>query len=156
MAANKVGLNTPQNDHEFILRNKQWEKAIQGYLASISFADAQLGRLLDALEKSMYAKNTVIVFFGDHGWSLGEKEHWRKFALWEETTRVPFIIVAPGISGKNLECSRTVNLMDIYPTLISICRLPVKDKLEGNDLMTLLKKSKGALESCIYHYTWLK
>ena len=143
MAANKVGLNTPQNDHEFILKNNQWEKAIQGYLASISFADAQVGRLLDALEKSNYLKNTIIVFFGDHGWNLGEKEHWRKFALWEETTRVPFIIVAPGLAGKNAECSRTVNLMDIYPTLLSICGLPVKNGLEGNDLMPLLKNPKA-------------
>jgi len=139
MAANHIGILTPNNDHEFILKNNQWEKAIQGYLASISYADAQIGRLLDALEKTDQRQRTIIVFFGDHGWNLGEKEHWRKFALWEETTRVPFIIVAPGVTKANVACSRTVNLMDIYPTLIQLCGLPAKEGLEGNDLFPLLK-----------------
>src|SRR5215204_3848268 len=108
-------------DHKFILENDKWKQAVQGYLACISFADAMLGRLMDALDKSQYKQNTIIVFFGDHGWHLGEKEHWRKFALWEEATRVPLIIVAPGIAKPNSACQRTVNLMDIYPTLISLC-----------------------------------
>lgn len=129
-------------DHKFIIENDQWKQAIQGYLASITFADAMFGRLLDALNKSPYKQNTIIVFFGDHGWHLGEKEHWRKFALWEEATRVPFIIVAPGIAKPNSVCERTVNLMDIYPTLISLCNLPVKDGLEGIDIVPLLKNPK--------------
>jgi len=67
-------------------------------LASISFADAEIGRLLDALDASPHGKETIIVFWGDHGWHLGQKEHWRKFALWEEATRVPLIVVAPDIA----------------------------------------------------------
>ncbi len=126
-------------DHKFILEHDQWKKAVQGYLAAISFADAMLGRLLDVLDNSAYKKNTIIVFFGDHGWHLGEKEHWRKFALWEEATRVPFIIVAPGITKPNSVCARTVNLIDIYPTLISLCGLPVKQGLEANDIKPLLR-----------------
>ncbi len=112
---------------------------MQGYLASITFADTQIGRLLDALEKSEYAKNTIIVFFGDHGWHLGEKEHWRKFALWEEASRVPFIVYAPGLSKENSVSERTVNLLDIYPTLAELCNLPAKKELEGNSIVPLLK-----------------
>jgi arylsulfatase A-like enzyme len=129
-------------DHKFILENDKWKQAVQGYLAAISFADAMLGRLLDAFEKSAYKQNTIIVFFGDHGWQLGEKEYWRKFALWEEATRVPFIVVAPGITNPNSVCERTVNLMDIYRTLISLCGLPVKDGIEAQDIMPLLKNPK--------------
>ena len=129
-------------DHKFIIEKNQWKKAVQGYLAAISFADAQLGRLLDALDKSAYKKNTIIVLFGDHGWHLGEKEHWRKFALWEEAIRVPFIIVAPGIVKPNSVCEKTVNLMDIYPTLISLCKLSPKPGLEAMDITPLLKNPK--------------
>lgn len=130
------------NDHKFILEKNQWKEAIQGYLASISFADAQVGRLLDALEKSEYGKNTIIIFFGDHGWHLGEKEHWRKFTLWEESARVPFIVVAPGLTKPGSVCERTVNLMDIYPTLVTLCNFPGKAGLEGNDISPLLKNPK--------------
>jgi len=126
-------------DHKFIIENDKWKQAVQGYLACISFADAMLGRLLDALDKSAYKQNTIIVFFGDHGWHLGEKEHWRKFALWEEATRVPFIIIAPGITKANSVCERTVNLLDIYPTLISLTKLLPKEGLEGMDITPLLK-----------------
>ncbi len=141
-----VKIAKPNGDHKFITEHKQWEKAVQGYLASITFADGQLGRLLDALEKSDYAKNTVIVFFGDHGWHLGEKEHWRKFALWEEASRVPFIVYAPGISELNGVSSRTVNLIDIYPTLIDLCKLPEKKNLAGRSIVPLLKKPETKWE----------
>lgn len=134
-----VKIAKPNGDHKFIKEHDQWEKAVQGYLASITFADGQIGRLLDALDKSQYAKNTIIVFFGDHGWHLGEKEHWRKFALWEEASRVPFIVYAPGISALNRVSDRTVNLMDIYPTLVDLCKLPAKKELEGNSIAALLK-----------------
>lgn len=133
-----------QTDHKFVTEHKQWEKAVQGYLASITFADGQIGRLLDALEKSKYASNTIIVFFGDHGWHLGEKEHWRKFALWEEASRVPFIVYAPGISALNGVSNRTVNLLDVYPTLVELCKLPAKKELEGHSIVTLLKNPAAA------------
>ena len=134
--------NQDMQDHKFILENDKWKAAIQGYLASITFADAMIGRLLDAFSNSAYKHNTIIIFFGDHGWHLGEKEHWRKFALWEEATRVPLIIVAPGTAKPNTVCERTVNLMDIYPTLISLCGLPPKDSIEAIDLKPLLKNPK--------------
>ncbi|MFT4204215.1 MAG: sulfatase [Chitinophagaceae bacterium] len=126
------------NDHEFIVANGQWKNAVQGYLASITFADEQIGRLLDALAASKYADNTIVVLWGDHGWSLGQKEHWRKFALWEETTRVPLFIKVPGVTKNRSRSSRTVNLMDLYPTLIDLCRLPTKSGIEGRSLVPLL------------------
>jgi arylsulfatase A-like enzyme len=77
--------------------------------------------------------------WGDHGWHLGEKQHWRKFALWEEATRTTFMIIAPGVTKPNTRSSRTVNLMDIYPTLIDLCGLPKKPELEATSLLPLLK-----------------
>ena len=82
-------------DHRTVIKHGQWKPAVQGYLASIAFTDKMLGRVLDALDASPHADNTVIVLWTDHGWNLGEKQHWRKFALWEDTTRTPLMIVAP-------------------------------------------------------------
>src|SRR5688572_12145758 len=125
-------------DHKFIVENDKWKQAIQGYLASITFADAMFGRLLDALDKSTYKKNTIIVFFGDHGWHLGEKQHWRKFALWEEATRAPFIWVAPGQTKPGTTCARPVDFMSIYPTLCELAGLPIPRHVEGVSIKTLL------------------
>lgn len=138
-----VKIAGPNGDHKFIKEKNQWKKAIQGYLASITFSDAQIGRLLAALEKSPYHKNTIIVLFGDHGWHLGQKEHWRKFALWEEATRVPFIVLAPGITQAGSVSGRTVNLLDIYPTLIELTGLKSRKELEGNSLVPLLKNANA-------------
>lgn len=131
-----------ERDHQYITKNNLWESAVQGYIASISFADAQIGRLLNALDNSKYKQNTIVVLFGDHGWNLGEKEHWRKFALWEETTHVPLIISAPGIVKPNSICERTVNLMDIYPTLIDMCGFPLRNNIEAISIFPLLKNPK--------------
>ncbi|WP_207534124.1 sulfatase [Desertivirga arenae] len=134
-----VKIAKPQGDHKFITENNQWKKAIQGYLASITFTDGQIGRLLDGLNKSKYGKNTIVVLFGDHGWHLGEKEHWRKFALWEEATRVPFFVIAPGVTKAGSVSNRPVNLMDLYPTLIELAKLPQKKGIEANSIVPLLK-----------------
>jgi len=139
-----VKMARQQGDHKYITENNLWENAVQGYIASITFADAQIGRLLDALDKSKYKQNTIVVLFGDHGWNLGEKEHWRKFALWEESTHVPFIITAPGMVKPNSVCDRTVNLMDIYPTLIDMCNFPPRKGLEAVSILPLLKNPKLA------------
>jgi arylsulfatase A-like enzyme len=131
-------------DHRKVVEAGQWEKAVQGYLATIAFVDAQVGRLLDALDASRHGKETIVVFWGDHGWNLGEKEHWRKFALWEETTRVPLIIAAPGVASPGARSSRTVSLMDLYPTLIELGGLPRKPGIEGLSLVPLLKDPGAA------------
>ncbi len=134
------GSNNPNkpSDHELMLQSGRWKEAVQAYLASISYLDGQLGRVLDALEKSAYQDNTIIVFWGDHGWSLGEKHHWRKFALWEEPTRAPFIWVAPGVTKAGTVSKRTVDFMSIYPTLSELCGLPIPQHVEGVSIKPLL------------------
>jgi arylsulfatase A-like enzyme len=133
----------PDRDHKKVLEHKQWRKAVQGYLASISFVDTCVGRVLDALDKSPHAKNTIIVLWGDHGWHLGEKLHWRKFALWEEATHAPLLMVAPGITKPEGRCPRTVSFADIYPTLCDLCGFAKPEQLEGVTLTPLLKNPKA-------------
>jgi len=133
-----VQMARPAGDHAKVLARKQWEKAVQGYLACINYTDGQIGRLLDALDGSTYAENTIIVLWADHGWHLGEKLHWRKFTLWEEAGRVPMIFVVPGLTKAGTSCQRTVSLLDIYPTLSDLCGLPVGKHLEGRSLKPLL------------------
>jgi arylsulfatase A-like enzyme len=128
----------PQGDHAAILKSGRWKDAIQGYLAAVTFLDTQVGRLLDALDRSPHRKNTVVVFWGDHGWHLGEKQHWRKFALWEEATRAPFIWIAPGVTTPGGVCRRTVDFMSIYPTLAELCGLPIPSHNEGASIRALL------------------
>ena len=125
-------------DHARVVEAGKWKQAIQGYLAAISFLDAQVGRVMDALEKSSHASTTIICFFGDHGWHLGEKEHWRKFALWEEATRAPFIWIAPGVTSPGGRCERTVDFMSIYPTLCQLAALPIPEHVEGISISNLL------------------
>lgn len=124
---------------EWVLANDQWKPAVQAYLASISFADAQLGRLIDALDQSRYAENTIIVLWSDHGMHIGEKEHWEKFTLWEESTRVPLIFVVPGITRPGSQCVQPVSLLDIYPTLVELAGHESMAPLEGQSLVPLLK-----------------
>lgn len=138
-----VKMAKPQGDHAHVLAAKQWEKAVQGYLACITYTDGQIGRLLDALDKRDDADRTIIVLWGDHGWHLGEKLHWRKFSLWEEATRVPFVIIAPKVTTPGSQCDRTVSLMDIYPTLADLCGLPIGSHLEGDTLRPLLVNPKS-------------
>lgn len=128
----------PEGDHRSVIKHNQWRQAVQGYLASIAFADAALGRLLDAFEKCPHAANTTVVLWSDHGWHLGEKLHWRKFALWEEATHNVLMISSPGLTKPGSRCHRAVSLLDIYPTLVELCGLPKRSELEGVSLMPLL------------------
>lgn len=134
-----VKMAKPQGDHGTMLKTGNWRYAVQAYLASIAFADVQVGRLLDALEASEYADNTIVILWGDHGWHLGEKHHWRKFSLWEEATRAPLMIAAPGVTKPNSICERTVDFMDIYPTLCELTGVTPPDHLEGDSLVSLLR-----------------
>ena len=133
----------PEGDHKNILESGRWKEAIQAYLAAVSFADAQVGRLIEALDKSEYADNTIIVFWGDHGWHLGEKQHWRKFALWEEATRAPLIWVAPGVTKPNSVCHRTVDFMSIFPTLTDLAGIPTPSFVEGKTIRPLLENPEA-------------
>jgi len=122
-----------------IAANNQLKEAIQAYQACATFADSQIGRLMDALDESPYKDNTIIILWSDHGFHLGEKEHWEKFALWEKSTHTPLIIAAPGMTNPGDVCESPVNLLDLYPTLIELCGLRARPELEGNSLVPLLQ-----------------
>ena len=141
--------------HKWLLDSHLWEKAVQAYEASISYTDAMLGRLIDGLKKSGKMNNTIIVLWSDHGMHIGEKQHWEKFTLWEESTRVPMIIVAPGITKPNTRSSQPVSLLDIYPTLVDMVGAKVFSQLEGKSLKPLLlNPSMKDIEPAIttWHY----
>ncbi len=148
----KINLpNEPANDLDdipqaaFFTKPANWglseakrKEAIQGYHAAISFMDAQMGRLLDALDSLKLSDNTVIVLWSDHGYNLGEHGQWMKQSLFENSARVPMIISVPGgVAGKVSQ--RTVGLIDLYPTLADLCGLPVTHKLSGMSLKPLLR-----------------
>ena len=125
--------------HKWVLENDYWEILVQGYLASITYADAQLGRLLDGFEKSEHTENTIILLWSDHGMHIGEKENWEKFTLWEESTRVPFFFVVGGMTQSGLKCASPVSLIDTYPTLCELTGLPIPKQCDGESLVPLLK-----------------
>jgi arylsulfatase A-like enzyme len=133
-------------DHKKVTGHAQWKKAVQGYLASITFVDACVGRVMDALAASPHAKNTIVVLWSDHGWHLGEKLHWRKFALWEESTRNVFIMHVPGTTKAGGKCVRTVSAMDIYPTIVELCGLASKEGIDGRSIVPLLKNPASKWE----------
>ena len=129
----------PNRYFAHIREQDQWKQAVQAYLASIAYADAMLGRVLDALEKSPNKDNTIVVMWSDHGWHLGEKQHWQKYTNWRAATRVPLIVRAPGVTAAGGVCSRPVNLLSLFPTLTELCDLPAKPDNDGPSLLPLLK-----------------
>jgi arylsulfatase A-like enzyme len=128
--------------HKWVLENKQWKQVLQGYLASIAFADAQLGRLFDGLENSEYNENTIVVLWSDHGMHMGEKENWEKFTLWEEATRVPFILKAPGVTTAGSRSKQPVSLLDVYPTLVELAGYDVPKHCDGTSVVPLINNPK--------------
>ena len=136
--------NDRKRDFELIKNRGRWKHAIRAYLASISFADHQLGRVLDALQKSDACDDTIIVLWSDHGWHLGSKGHWHKSTLWEEATRVPLIIAAPGRSAG--VCDAPVNLLDLFPTLVDLCQISKPGELDGRSLTPLLSDPSARWE----------
>ncbi|MGB2453695.1 MAG: sulfatase, partial [Akkermansiaceae bacterium] len=124
--------------------------AIHGYLACMSYADAMMGRVLDALEKSPYADNTIVVLWSDHGYHHGEKYDWGKHTLWERTSNVPFIWAGPGVK-KGAVTDVTASLIDMYPTFVEMCGLPrPHQKLEGTSLASTLEKPAVAKDRDVY------
>lgn len=119
--------------------------AVRGYLAATSFADAMLGRILDALDKSPDKDNTIVVFWSDQGFHHGEKKHWGKHTLWERTSHVPFIWAGKGIP-ENRKVETTVSLIDMYPTFIEMCNLPKTKNIEGTSLAPVLKNPSIAAD----------
>ena len=123
--------------HEWVVQNEQWKPLVQSYLACVSFVDAQIGRVFDALKNSDYAKNTYVVLFSDHGFHLGEKKRYAKRSLWNDGTRVPLIFWGPNISKGS--CKKPVQLIDIYPTLLELTQISPDKLHEGHSLMSILK-----------------
>lgn len=142
-----VKMAKPDGDHAAIVKAGRWKEAIQGYLAAIAYTDMNIGRLLDAYDKSPEKQNTIIVFWCDHGWHLGEKQHWRKFALWEEATRAPLLWVVPGLTKAGSVCERTVDFMSIYPTLCDLAGIAKPSHVEGASIKSLLADPKAKWES---------
>lgn len=123
--------------HAEVVESGKQRSLTQAYLASISFVDYCVGVVMNALENGPHADNTIIVLWSDHGFHLGEKQHWAKRTLWEESTRVPLLFSGPGIApGEN--CAEPASLLDIYPTLVELCELPKSSHLEGVSLVPQL------------------
>jgi len=163
----RVGRSIPKPAlHEHIVAQDQWAKGMQAYLAAIMFADRQLGRILAALEQGPNAEDTVVVLWSDHGYHLGEKQHWTKSTLWEQATRVPLMVSRPG-GEVGRRCTEPVSLMDLYPTLIELCGLPERADLFGTSLVRQLEDPQakrvapaltslgqnGSLRSARWRYT---
>lgn len=124
------------------LNETQRKEVIQAYYAAVTFMDAQLGRVLDAVEELGISDNTIIVFWSDHGYLLSEHGQWKKQSLFEEAARVPLLIAAPGAKGNGKVCERTVELVDLYPTVASLCGLQPPRYIDGADLTPLLRNPK--------------
>lgn len=128
----------PEPRLKWLQENNQWRNLVRSYLACTSFVDAQIGRLLDALDTAGLADNTVVVLWSDHGWHLGEKGISGKNTLWERSTRVPLIFAGPRVA-KGARTTRPAELLDLYPTLIELCGLTPRDDLEGLSLVPQLR-----------------
>ncbi len=140
----------PNRYFAHIRKHGQWKQGIQGYLASIAFADAMVGRVVDALENGPNRDNTIVVLWSDHGWHLGEKRHWQKFTAWRVCTRVPLIVRvpagAPGLpqgTRPGNTCSKPVNLLSLFPTLTELVGLPAKPGNDGPSIVPLLRNPKA-------------
>lgn len=126
--------------HKWVTDNDQWKHLMRGYLASISYVDHQLGRLLDGLDASPMSENTIIVLWTDHGFHIGEKQNWEKFALWEQTTRTPLFIHAPGVSKDGEQTRQPATLTDLYPTLCELTGLSIPEQCTGKSLARQVKE----------------
>jgi len=135
----------PEPRLKFLQEADQWTNLVRSYLASISFVDSLVGQVLDALDASPYADNTIIVLWSDHGWHLGEKLITGKNTLWDRSTRVPLIFAGPGIT-EGVSTARPAELLDLYPTLAEIAGLPPKPGLEGHSLAPQLKDPNAPRE----------
>jgi arylsulfatase A-like enzyme len=148
------GAIRPRNADLFIGRDATPEAAremIRAYLASVAWMDWNAGRVLDALDRLGLRGRTVIVFWGDHGYQLGEKGKWSKAgSVWEKGTRVPLIIASPGAAGNGKASPRIVQSIDIYPTLAALCGLPRPAGLEGTSLVPLLSDPQAQWDRPAY------
>ncbi len=133
-----------RDDHRKIVEQGKWPDAVHAYLASIAFADEQVGEVFDAYEKLAARERTVFVFWSDNGWHMGEKTAWRKLTLWREATRVPLMIVAPGLVEEGGVCQRPVSLVSLFATLCDLLGLETPTHLDAPSLLPLLRDPEAA------------
>jgi len=133
----------PEPRLRFLREASQWKNLVRSYLASTAFIDSQVGRILDALDASPFAENTVVVLWSDHGWHLGEKAITGKNSLWERSTHIPLIFAGPKIAA-GATCEQPAELLDLYPTLAELCALPTQEHLEGHSLVPQLTNAAAA------------
>jgi arylsulfatase A-like enzyme len=136
MAADRRG------DLELVRQHGKYNEVLQAYLAAISYADALVGRLLDALDSGPAADNTIVLLWSDHGWHFGEKEHLHKFTLWERCTRIPFVVSAPGVTRPGDRTGQPASMVDVFPTLLELCGLPQVGGLDGISLVPQLRDQR--------------
>lgn len=123
-----------------VLEHGLHKNAVRAYLATTAYVDAQMGRVLEALENSSHSENTIVVFLSDHGFHLGEKHHWQKATLWEEATHCLLMIRVPGVTTAGGISERFVSLQDLFPTLAELCGLDRPSYVDGRSLVPLLKQ----------------
>lgn len=128
----------------------QRRAAIRAYLSSVSFMDAQAGRVLDAVKRLGVQENTIVVFTGDHGWHLGEHDLWHKRSVFEECARVPFLVFAPGMKGNGRRSPALAEMLDVFPTLCDFCGVPAPAQLEGKSLRPLLENPAATLHEAAF------
>jgi arylsulfatase A-like enzyme len=133
-----------RDDLRMIEQTGGLQHCVQSYLAGIAHADALIGKLMSEFDKSPYQENTIIVFWSDHGYHFGEKDHYAKDTLWERSTHVPFIVIAPDATKPGTRCDQPVDLTCLYPTLTSLSGLPVPEDLDGVDISPLLRNPQAA------------
>ena len=124
------------------------KKALAGYYAAVSFMDAQVGKVLDALEESGQAANTIVIFTSDHGYHLGEHDFWAKVSLHDESARVPLIVSVPG--KKPGVSDSLVELLDLYPTTATLCGLEVPARLQGRDISPILDDPQAKVHDTVF------
>ena len=136
--------------HQMGMSEENQRISLRGYYAAVSFMDQQVGRVLDELDRLGVAERTIVVFFGDHGWHLGEHTHWQKMSLMEESVSAPLIISAPGMRGAGRSSNALVEFVDFYPTLADLCGLEPPSTLVGVSLAPLLDRPSGSVKDAAF------
>lgn len=135
----ELGKKLVSSTYQTALEHKKYRQGVQAYLATTTYADYQMGRVLKALEESPYKENTMVILISDHGFHVGEKHHWQKGSLWEEAANSLMMFRVPGITRAKQVCSSPVSLMDLYPTIAELIGLKKPSHVDGNSLVPVLR-----------------